>query len=222
VSGTRECGVCWYAYDPAAGDDVWQVPKGTEFDQLPPDWRCPRCDSAKERFLPPRDAPPEEKASPDPRVGLLEAAYRHIHQTRMQGLPILNPRLEVEAVGFVPFDGGLLGALVTPWTINAVFFPPPGPPPPELGRSRALPSGRYTFLPQTLPGLGTVELASIFSTTLQFEDHSAAVATAREAVRLLLTPPAPEEPATPPAAQARPPAPSRRDLFTGFGARRPQ
>jgi rubredoxin len=50
--GTRmECGVCWEVYDPAQGDDVWQVAPGTPFAALPDHWRCPRCDAARERFL---------------------------------------------------------------------------------------------------------------------------------------------------------------------------
>ena len=46
-----ECGVCWHVYDPELGDDLWPVPSGTAFTDLPADWRCPVCDSAKERFL---------------------------------------------------------------------------------------------------------------------------------------------------------------------------
>ncbi len=46
-----ECGVCWEVYDPARGDDVWQVPPGIPFAALPGHWRCPRCDAPQERFL---------------------------------------------------------------------------------------------------------------------------------------------------------------------------
>lgn len=46
-----ECGVCWYVYDPAAGDPIYQVPAATPFAALPERWRCPNCDSAKERFM---------------------------------------------------------------------------------------------------------------------------------------------------------------------------
>jgi len=46
-----ECGVCWYVYDPAEGDVVWQVPAGTPFAQLPPHWTCPNCSATKDRFL---------------------------------------------------------------------------------------------------------------------------------------------------------------------------
>lgn len=50
--GTRmECNVCWYVYDPAEGDVVWQVPAGTPFPQLPPHWSCPNCSATKDHFL---------------------------------------------------------------------------------------------------------------------------------------------------------------------------
>jgi rubredoxin len=46
-----ECKVCWYVYDPAQGDDVWQVPPGTPFTELPPHWTCPNCSTTKDQFL---------------------------------------------------------------------------------------------------------------------------------------------------------------------------
>ncbi|MBF6057676.1 rubredoxin [Thiomicrorhabdus sp. HH1] len=46
-----ECKICWYIYDPAIGDDFWQVPPGTPFSQLPPEWRCPDCDGEKDQFM---------------------------------------------------------------------------------------------------------------------------------------------------------------------------
>ena len=46
-----ECRICWYVYDPAVGDEVWQVPPGTPFTQLPDHWRCPGCDGARHQFM---------------------------------------------------------------------------------------------------------------------------------------------------------------------------
>lgn len=46
-----ECRICWYVYDPAVGDDYWQIPPGTPFSALPDDWSCPNCDSDKAGFL---------------------------------------------------------------------------------------------------------------------------------------------------------------------------
>ncbi|MHB9119315.1 MAG: rubredoxin [Burkholderiales bacterium] len=49
--GRLECKICWYVYDPAEGDEVWQIPPGVSFGELPPHWCCPVCDGGKEQFL---------------------------------------------------------------------------------------------------------------------------------------------------------------------------
>lgn len=46
-----ECRICWYVYDPAEGDDFWQIPAGTPFADLPDHWTCPECDSEKTGFI---------------------------------------------------------------------------------------------------------------------------------------------------------------------------
>jgi rubredoxin len=50
-STRMECRVCWYVYDPAAGDEVWQIPPGTPFAALPAHWACPGCSTPKDQFL---------------------------------------------------------------------------------------------------------------------------------------------------------------------------
>ena len=46
-----ECKVCWYVYDPARGDEHWQIPAGTPFSELPAHWTCPNCSCEKEQFM---------------------------------------------------------------------------------------------------------------------------------------------------------------------------
>ncbi|WP_019865804.1 rubredoxin [Methylovulum miyakonense] len=46
-----ECKICWYVYDPSLGDEVWQIPSGTAFSQLPEHWGCPQCGGKKQDFL---------------------------------------------------------------------------------------------------------------------------------------------------------------------------
>ena len=46
-----ECKICWWVYDPAEGDPVWQVAPGTPFAALPAHWRCPQCDAEASKFL---------------------------------------------------------------------------------------------------------------------------------------------------------------------------
>ncbi|MCU0757624.1 MAG: rubredoxin [Steroidobacteraceae bacterium] len=46
-----ECGVCWWVYDPQAGDELAQVPPGTAFAELPDHWVCPQCEAPRQRFM---------------------------------------------------------------------------------------------------------------------------------------------------------------------------
>ncbi len=43
ASGKYVCSVCGYVYDPAEHD-------GASFEELPEDWKCPRCKQGKEKF----------------------------------------------------------------------------------------------------------------------------------------------------------------------------
>ncbi len=46
-----ECGICWWVYDPAAGDPLAYIPSGTSFAALPAHWHCPNCDAPKNKFM---------------------------------------------------------------------------------------------------------------------------------------------------------------------------
>ncbi len=41
---------CKYKYDPEKGDPKGGIPAGTKFEDLPDDWRCPRCKQSKDKF----------------------------------------------------------------------------------------------------------------------------------------------------------------------------
>ena len=43
ASGKYVCSICGYVYDPAEHD-------GVAFEDLPDDWKCPRCKQSKEKF----------------------------------------------------------------------------------------------------------------------------------------------------------------------------
>jgi len=43
-------GTCGYIYDPDRGDKKGKIPKGTAFENLPEDWKCPGCGVPKDRF----------------------------------------------------------------------------------------------------------------------------------------------------------------------------
>ena len=41
---------CGYIYDPDRGDRKGKIPKGTAFNDLPDDWRCPVCGAGKKNI----------------------------------------------------------------------------------------------------------------------------------------------------------------------------
>ncbi len=43
---------CGYIYNPDKGDRKGKIPKGTKFEDLPDDWKCPICGASKAMFKP--------------------------------------------------------------------------------------------------------------------------------------------------------------------------
>lgn len=50
ATGKYVCSVCGYVYDPEKGEPERGFPGGTAFEDLPADWKCPRCRQGKEKF----------------------------------------------------------------------------------------------------------------------------------------------------------------------------
>lgn len=47
-----KCSVCGYVYDPEEGDPDNGIQPGTDFLDIPEDWRCPVCGVHKSEFDP--------------------------------------------------------------------------------------------------------------------------------------------------------------------------
>lgn len=43
---------CGYIYNPEKGDRKGKIAKGTKFEDLPEDWKCPICGASKKAFRP--------------------------------------------------------------------------------------------------------------------------------------------------------------------------
>jgi rubredoxin len=43
---------CGYIYNPAKGERKGSIPKGTSFEDLPDEWKCPVCGASKKMFKP--------------------------------------------------------------------------------------------------------------------------------------------------------------------------
>ena len=194
-----ECGVCWWVYDPAQGDETWQVPAGTAFADLPAHWRCPNCDTAQAQFMVvrqgaatgndshPRPQQPARLQQINEREQQLLAAYRAVSK-RMRELPVYNDHLDIRVVGLHRCEQGLLGVVITPWCMNLTLLPPEDAPARVEGTKRelAFPSGSYTFIAGQLAGIGPLESCSLFSPMDEFDDPEVAQLVARHVMEELL------------------------------------
>ncbi len=122
----------------------------------------------------------------------LEEIFTRIQHERMQGVPILHPRLRVEAIGFRPWRGCQVGVLVTPWFMNLIALPEGTAP--WRGRSVgdrviwALPAGPCEWLVAHEPELGDYLMSSLFSPMSAFADQVEAERTALRVLERLFSP----------------------------------
>lgn len=148
------------------------------------------------------------------RVQALEVFYRWVQTERMQGIPLLNEALQVEAVGFEwgacadDDEPAAEGVLITPWFMSLVRLPGPSLPHGErVGCSfvREFGSECFDFIGAYDPAIGYHETCALFSPMGDFTTQALARETALAA--LALTRPAP--------VAAPEPMPARRAFFLG-------
>jgi len=185
-----ECGICWWVYDPALGDEANQIAAGTPFRLLSDTWACPNCAADKQKFLVIGTA----TQGTNDAVQDLTNAYRRA-ALAMKGMPVYNPTISIEAVGFKQHEGRYVGVMVTPWFMNIAVLPS------EADRAiwvngetlrLALPSGSYDFMISDLPHFGLVGSCPLFSMMSDFTDHEAAQIAAVAAAEALLQADEPE------------------------------
>lgn len=133
----------------------------------------------------------------------VQGLVRHfvlVQHERMGDVPVLNPHLHVQALGFEPArdrwgqpQDWAEGLLITPWFMSLVRLPLGTP---RLCADGPLPQVRtfgqeaFDFLPLHIPGQGWVETASLFSPMNDFADQAQAIATAQAVLALLRQAPA--------------------------------
>lgn len=123
---------------------------------------------------------------PSPR---LEAAFRRIESATMADVPILNPALHVEAVGFTRWQDHWLGIVITPWFMNLVLVPGSAGTwqsvAPGQRLFRSFPSGDFAFLGSDEPEAGEFQSCSLFSPMGQFTGQDGAREVALAALEAL-------------------------------------
>lgn len=158
-------------------------------------------------------------SSPIPRIAALEARFRHIGEMTMRDLPLYNPSLVVEAVGFGVHEDGWIGILITPWFMNLIRLPQ-APAPMQMaaiGRKVkvALPSGERELMQGGDEVIGAYQSLSLHSPMFAFETREAARQEAEQRLADLMRP----SQASPPEENGRlrveAQGISRRDLLRG-------
>ncbi len=138
----------------------------------------------------------------------LAKRYCDILELRMQGLPFVNSRLTVEAIGFREFQDFEIGVLSTPWFMNLVLLPGT-----DVGVgidqghkvNARFPSGDIEFTAAQDEELGLFLSAVLFSTVVDIPDQAMARELASEVMNGLFQ------------SNDKSPALSRRSLFTTVG-----
>ncbi|QFY89245.1 [NiFe]-hydrogenase assembly chaperone HybE [Magnetovirga frankeli] len=127
----------------------------------------------------------------------LEQVFTRIALEQMAGLPLLNPALRVEALGFQHYQDGLLGVLITPWMMSLILLPAEEEDwtSRELGdkEPRGFPAGRYKFLLNEVEDLGRYLAHSLYSPMHEFRSQGQARAAAEDFLRGLMTPKTPDQ-----------------------------
>ena len=169
------------------------------------------------------------------RVNALTALYRHIAATRMEGIPLLNPKIQVQAVGFEAVasvaaldtdeadsaPAAAVGVLITPWFMNLIWLPlEPQNQSDAVGCKlpRYVGPECFEFIGAYENDFGSYASCSLFSPVFEFGSHQAALDTARAVLDTLRQPvPTPLAPTTIPgtATAHAAPVPARRAFLFG-------
>ncbi len=123
----------------------------------------------------------------------LESTFTHILRERMEGVPVINDKLHVKAIGFHEWHNTQLGILITPWFMNLMLFPQvTAEDKPTQSSSvgdihpHVFPSGAYDFVVGYEDNIGQYQSCSLFSPMFEFEDQPSAELTAKEALAAIM------------------------------------
>lgn len=129
-----------------------------------------------------------------PDCDALVQAFQRIGATRMADMPLRNPALEIEAVGFREWSGRQVGVLITQWSISVIVLPGSAEDVHTLlldERQRWLfPSGEYEFMGGTEPECGAYQFCSLFSPPHEIANQEQARAVAQAVMQQLFQAPA--------------------------------
>ncbi|MCG7874137.1 MAG: [NiFe]-hydrogenase assembly chaperone HybE [Candidatus Thiodiazotropha lotti] len=120
----------------------------------------------------------------------IETVFKRIEREQMQDIPILNPALQVETIGFQVYQGRLIGVLITPWMMNLMLFPAEGEDWSELKlgdkQYHRLPANEYRFMVNEIDQIGLCQTHPIYSPMHEFMNQEHAMAAAESFMKTLM------------------------------------
>lgn len=122
-------------------------------------------------------------------ISTVEDTFSQVQQ-RMDGLPFLNPRLQVRALGFQAWQQYWLGVVVTPWFMNLMLLPrEEGVSVPRFGEAQSVnfPCGTFSFIAGHEGGIGSYMSCSLFSPVQELESQHLAEEIALASLKQLLS-----------------------------------
>ena len=123
----------------------------------------------------------------------LDSVFNNILTNEMAGLPLLNPKIDVEILEFQEFEGRIIGIVISPWLMSLIMLPAS-----QLGDDwstyeigqqwvHEFPSGDYKFLVNEFDGIGICQAHAIHSPMSSFFTHDQAKITAIKFMKKLMT-----------------------------------
>lgn len=126
------------------------------------------------------------------RITSLQIHFTQVAE-RMVDLPVYNPALAIDTVGFQICGAREIGVLITPWCMNLIWLPTESDEEFHWGEASsgtkkmsALPSGCYEFIFGWAESVGGYWSCSIFSPMFEFTEQDVAIATAVEVMKALV------------------------------------
>ena len=129
--------------------------------------------------------------TPDDIGNILERLFEDIERERMKDVPVLNPALRVQAVGFKAWDAYWFGVLITPWFMNLMLLPRTDVEQiidwktAKVGSkyTKRFPSGEIEFILGHEQAIGPYLMSSLFSPLHDFGDQETAELTAKTVIK---------------------------------------
>ncbi len=124
---------------------------------------------------------------------IVERSFSKVHREKMQGIPILNPRINVQALGFQYYRDRIVGIVITPWLMNVIILPAEGEDWSDRDPGRkemlAFPLKTCLFLQNEIDGIGYCQTHSLYSPMNEFANHEHAVRVGQDFIEKLMTVP---------------------------------